>query len=409
MHEEEARIITALDIGSAKSVALIARIFQNGETELIGIGIAPSRGIRTGAVTNIEQTVRSIREAVEEAESMAGLPIEKSVINVTGKQVRGDNSSGVIAITNKNRVVTPQDMFRVIDAAQAVRIPADQEIMHVLAREFKVDDQNGIRDPLGMVGVRLEADVHIVTASSTHLQNTEKAVEQAGIHVAGRVLSGLASSQALLTEGEKDLGVAVIDIGAGITDIIIYVGGGVAFTSTVFLGGAIITQDISIGLKTPVEAAEHLKKRHGSVYLESIDPGEQIEVPSVGDRLPRLTSRRELGEIMEARMREILELVHVELMKSGKKNLLAGGIIFTGGVALTEGLIPLAEEVIGLGASVGFPKGLLGISDKVSSPVFSTAVGIIRYAALDGEDDTKKNSKGKGFFDKVKNWLQDNL
>lgn len=405
---EEDKIITALDIGSSKSVALIARIFHQDEIELIGMGIAPSRGVRAGAVTNIEQTVRSIREAVEEAEKMAGAQIEQAVINITGKHVRGDNSTGVIAITNKGRVVSSHDIYRVIDAAQAVRIPADQEILHVLSREFKVDDQNGIRDPLGMIGVRLEADVHIVTGSSTHIQNTEKAIQQAGIHVQDKVLSSLASSRALLSEGERELGVAVVDIGAGIIDIIIYVDGGVAFTSTIFLGGQHLTQDISIGLKTPIEAAEMVKKKYGTVDLEMLDASEMIEVPSVGERAPRMVPRVELAEIMEARMREILELIDHELIKSGRKNVLAGGIIFTGGAALTEGLVPLAEEVIQLGASVGFPKGLLGISDKIASPVFSTAVGMIHYAAH-WEESATKTKQNAGFFNRVKNWLQDNL
>ncbi|MCS6985048.1 MAG: cell division protein FtsA [Leptospiraceae bacterium] len=406
---QEESVIASLDLGSSKVVALVARVHRPEEIELIGLGIAPSHGIKTGAVTNIELTSRSIREAIEEAELMSATQIESVVINVTGKHVRGDNSTGVIAITNRERVVTSNDIYRVIDAAQAIRIPADQEILHVLSREFKVDDQNGIKDPLGMVGVRLEADVHIVTGGTTQLQNLDKAVEQAGLYVRDRVLSSLASSHAILSDGEKELGVAVADIGAGVIDIIVYTEGGVAYTTTICLGAHHITQDISIGLKTPLEAAEMLKKRYGSVLPQDIDPSEMIEVPSVGDRPPRLKPRRELAEIMEARMREMLEMIDHELLKSGKKNLLAGGIIFTGGGSLVEGLIPLAEEIIGLGASLGAPKGLLGIADRISSPVFSTAVGLILHELRANEDGIKKTAGRMNFVRKIKSWLQNNL
>lgn len=409
MNEYTEKTITAVDLGSSKTVALVARILSPDEVEIIGMGVAPSRGIKAGSVTNIEQTVRSIREAVEEAELMSAVEVNEVIINITGKHVRGDNSTGVIAITNRDQVVTAQDIYRVIDAAQAVRIPADQDILHVLSREFKVDDQNGIRDPLGMVGVRLEADVHIVTGSMTHLQNTEKAVQQAGIHVNEKVLSALASSQSLLSESEKDLGVAVIDIGAGVIDLIIYVEGGVAYTATICIGGQHLTQDISIGLKTPIESAEMLKKKFGVSTASEIDPAETIDVPSVGDRPPRIVPRRELAEVMEARMRETLELIDHELVKSGYKGMLAGGVIFTGGGSMVEGLIPLAEDIIQLGASVGYPKGLLGISDKTSSPVFSTVTGLIQYLAKYGDTDNKSHAAGSGFLNRVKSWIRDNL
>ncbi|MDH5719963.1 MAG: cell division protein FtsA [Spirochaetia bacterium] len=407
MREDE-RIITAIDLGSSKTVALIARVLHPEEIEIIGLGVAAARGIKAGAVTNIEQTVRSIKESVEEAELMSAATVGSVSINISGKHVKGDNSTGVIAITNKDRIVSSQDIMRVIDAARAIRIPADQEILHVLSREFKVDDQNGIKDPTGMVGVRLESEVHIVTGSATHLQNTEKAVNEAGLHVHDKILSSLASSHAFLTEGEKELGVAIVDIGAGVIDLIIYVDGGVAYSSTICIGGQHLTQDISIGLKTPIEAAEMLKKKDGYAIASEIDPSEMIEVPSVGGREPRVVTRKELAEIMEARMRELLELIDHELIKSGKKGILAGGVIFTGGGSLVEGLIPLADEVLQVGASVGFPKGLLGIADKISSPVFSTAVGMIHYGAKYGQEK-QKTSMGKGILSKMKGWIQENL
>jgi cell division protein FtsA len=405
---DEDQIITALDLGSSKTVALVARLLPPEEIELIGMGVAESRGIKNGAVTNIEQTIKSIREATEEAELMSGVEIEEILLNITGKHIKGDNSTGVVAITNKDRVVTAQDIYRVVDAAQAVRIPADEEILHVLSREFKVDDQTGIKDPMGMMGVRLEADVHIVTGSSTHLQNTEKAIYQSGIHVRDKVLSSLASSQALLTDSEKELGVAVVDIGAGTIDIIMYIHGGVAYTSSIALGGQHITQDISIGLKTPFEAAEMLKKRSGSVDIPSLNDAEMVEIPSVGDRAPRMSPRIELATIMEARMREMLELIDRELLRSGYKNYLAGGVIFTGGASLVEGLITLAEEVLQLGTSIGTPRPISGLSEKIQSPVFATGAGLLQYFIKYGEVHYKDNAK-RNFFRKMKLWFQQNL
>lgn len=405
---EENKIITALDLGSSKTTVLVAQLDVSGNIDLIGVGVAPSVGIKAGGVTNIESTVKSIKTAIEEAEIMSGIEITSVVTNVTGKHVHGDNAIGVIAVTNKDRLINQADIFRVIEAAQSIRIPADQEILHVLSKFFRVDDQGGIKDPTGMVGVRLEADVHIVTGSSTYMQNMEKAIHEAGLTVSDRILSALASSYSVLSEGEKELGVAVVDIGAGIMDIVIYVDGGVAYTSTIGIGSQHMTQDISIGLKTPMDAAEILKKRYGTVMSAMVDKDESIEVPSVGDRSPRITSRKHLAEIMEARMRELLELIDNEIIRSGQKNRLAGGIIFTGGGALVDGMTTLAEEVINLGAAIGHPKGFSGIVEKISSPIFSTATGLILYAAQYTDFKTSPGS-GKGFWDRMKNWVRDNL
>ncbi len=405
--EGSGRIIAALDLGSSKTVAVIARIASGQDVEIIGLGVVESRGVKSGSVTNIELTVKSIREAIEEAEMMSAVTVDEVIINISGKNVHGANHNGMVTITGRDRIITHSDVFRVIDTAQNVRIPGDQEILHVLSREFKVDDQAGIKDPLGMVGVRLDAQVHIVTAPITQLQNTEKAVEHAGVHVSNKVLSALASSQALLTEAEKDLGVAICDIGSGVIDIIIYIDGGVEYSATICLGGQHVTQDLSIGLKTPIDAAEMLKKRRGTARAADIDPMEMVDVPSVGERAPRQIPRRDMALIIEARMREILELIDMELMKSGRKNILAGGIIFTGGGAELTGLVGLAEEVLGLGASVAHPKGLLGIADKVASPPFSTAAGLLLYQARYGEQETQK--AGRNLFGKMKSWLQKNL
>ncbi|MDH4262036.1 MAG: cell division protein FtsA [Spirochaetia bacterium] len=405
---EESKIISALDLGSSKTTVLVAQLDSSGNIDLIGVGVAPSSGIKAGGITNIETTVKSIKTAIEEAEIMSGIEINSVVTNVTGKHVHGDNSIGVIAITNKDRIINKSDIFRVVEAAQSIRIPADQEILHVLSKFFRVDDQGGIKDPTGMLGVRLEADVHIVTGSSTYMQNMDKAIHESGLGVSDRILSALASSYSELSEGEKELGVAVVDIGAGIIDIIIYIDGGVTYTSTIGIGSQHMTQDISIGLKTPMESAEILKKRYGTVLSSMVDKDESIEVPSVGDRSPRMTSRKHLAEIMEARMRELLELIDNEISRSGQKNRLAGGIILTGGGSLVDGMTTLAEEVINLGAAIGHPKGFSGIVEKISSPIFSTATGLILYAAQ-YTDFKAGNKRSKGFLDKMKNWIQDNL
>ena len=405
---ENEKILASIDIGSSKVVALVARLMSNHEVELIGMGVAPSEGIKSGSVTNIEHTVLAVQKAIEEAETLTGVEIDRVILNITGKHVKGDNSMGVIAITNRDRVVTSHDVYRVIEAAQSIRIPAEYEILHVLSREFKVDDQNGIKDPTGMAGIRLEADVHVVTGHRTHVHNLEKSVEESGVGVSDRVLSSLASSGALLGEGEKELGVAVVDIGAGITDIIVYIDGGVLYTSTICMGASLITHDISIGLKTTLEHAESLKRNYGSSLASRVDPGEVIEVPVVGDRPHRQIQRKELVEIIEARVREMLELIDHEIIKSGKKNLLAGGLVLTGGGALLNDMAYIAEEVIGLSSSIGYPRGLSGIADRVSSPVFSTAVGLLHYGAkYNSFQGRKKNTTT--FLLKVKSWLQEHL
>ena len=405
---QDNRIIATLDIGSSKVTALVARLLSTQEIELIGMGIAPSVGVKSGSITNIEQIVNSIREAIEEAEIMTNIGIEQVVLNITGKHVRGDNSVGVIAITNKERLVTSQDIYRAIEAAQAVRIPPDHGILHVLSREFKVDDQNAIKDPTGMIGIRLEADVHIVTGHLTHIHNTEKSVQESGIQVCDKVLSSVASSLAVLTNGEKELGVAVADIGAGIIDIIIYTEGGVSYTSTICLGASHVTHDISIGLKTPLYHAEALKTQYGSCLASEIDPSEMIEIPVVGARPPKSVPKKDLVEIIEARVREILELIDHELIKSGKKSQLAGGLVLTGGGSLLEGLSTLSEKVIDLSTAIGYPKEMPGLAEKVSSPIFSTAMGLLQYGSRYNSFHIPKSGTGK-IFTKLKVWLQENL
>ncbi|PJZ48170.1 MULTISPECIES: cell division protein FtsA [Leptospira] len=407
--ESSERIIVSLDLGSALTKVVVGRPISEYETEIIGTGMFPSSGIKNGSIINIEATTRSIIEAVSEAELMCGQEIGYVVVNVTGKSVRADNSKGVVAITNRDRVVTEPDIVRVIEAAQAVRVPADQEILHVLSKEFSVDDQTSIKDPIGMTGVRLEAEVHIVTAGLTALHNLEKCIEAAGLAEETRVLSSLASSDAVLTSGEKDLGTAVLDIGAGICDLIVYVDGGIAYSSVIPFGGYNVTSDLSIGLKTTIETAELVKKRFGHCSLEEIDPTETVEIPPISGRPARAVLREELVHVIEPRMREIFEMVDAELIKSGKKSFLAGGVILTGGGSLLEGIESLAEDVFRLTVTRARPAGLSGLSDRVSSPEFATAVGLIKYASRLGDMERKSQDRSETWSKKIRRWIEENL
>ncbi|TGK20775.1 cell division protein FtsA [Leptospira fluminis] len=407
--EGSERTIVALDLGTSLTKVVVGRPISEYETEIVGTGAFPSSGIKNGSIVNIEATTRSIVEAVSEAELMCGQEISAIVVNVTGKSLRADNSKGVVAITNRDRAVAEPDVVRVIEAAQAIRVPADQEIIHVLSKEFSVDDQTSIKDPIGMTGVRLEAEVHIVTAGITALHNLDKCVEAAGLVEEARVLSSLASSEAVLTSGEKDLGTAVLDIGAGICDLIVYMDGGIAYSAIIPFGGSSVTSDLSIGLKTTLETAEILKKRYGHCALQEMDPTETVEIPPISGRPARSVLREELVNIIEPRMREIFEMVDAELVKSGKKSFLAGGVILTGGGSLLEGIESLAEDVFHLTVTRARPAGLTGIAERVSSPEFSTAVGLIKYASRLGEMEQKSQDRAESWGKKIRRWIEENL
>lgn len=397
----------AIDIGSAYVRVLMGRSDEAG-IQITGVGSSISRGVRSGSIVNIDATVQSIQEAAREAELMSGLVASDAVVNITGKHLKGENSRGVVAVTNRDRIVSEGDVLRVVEGAQNIRIPADQEILHVLSREFVVDDQSGIKDPVGMTGVRLEAEVHIVTAGRTALSNLRKSVSGAGVRITNLMMSSLASAEAVLAPGEKDLGVAVIDIGSGITDIIMFVEGGVHFSSAVPFGGGHVTQDLSIGLKIPVDAAENLKKASGSAQVAAVDPIEKLELPSMAGRAPRWVLRQEVASIMEPRMREIFELVDQELMRSGKKQSLAGGIVLVGGASRTEGAVSLAEDVFSLAARRGSPVELAGFSDRVNGPEYATVVGLLLSAAsLDSS--APRRTRSDGWLSRLRGWIQDNL
>jgi len=378
MAGKENKLLVGLDIGTTKICTIVGEA-QNGLVNIIGIGSHPSRGLRKGVVVNIEGTVQSIRKAVEEAELMAGCQIDSVFAGIAGGHIRGINSHGVIAV--KNREITDHDINRVIDAASAIAIPMDREVIHVLPQEYIVDDQDGIRDPVGMCGVRLEGKVHIVTGAVTSAQNIIRCTNRAGLHVNDIVLEQLGCSEAVLSPEEKDLGAGVVDIGGGTTDLVIFCNGSIKHTSVLSLAGNHVTSDISLGLRTPAEEAEKLKKRYGCALVSMVNKEEMIEVPSVGGRKSRTLSRQTLAEIIEPRVEEILTLVQGEIVRSGYANLIGSGIVLTGGTAIMEGMPEIAEQIFNLPVRRGYPAGITGLADLVNSPIFATGVGLVIYGS----------------------------
>jgi len=367
-------LIVGLDIGTTKICAIVGNL-----TDIVGIGTSPSKGLRKGVVINIESTVASIKKAIEEAELMAGCEIKSVYAGIAGGHIKGFNSQGVIAI--KNREVSPEDVKRVIEAAKAIAIPMDREVIHILPQEFIIDDQDGIREPLGMSGVRLEAKVHIVTGAVASAQNIVKSCNRAGLEVADIVLEQLASSEAVLSADEKELGVALVDIGGGTTDIAIFVDGAIKHTSVLSLGGNHLTNDIAVGLRTPMAEAERIKQKYGCCLSSLVGKDETIEVPSVGGRKPRILSRQLLCEILEPRVEEIFTLVNREIVKSGLEDLIASGVVITGGSTILEGMPELAEQIFNLPVRRGLPQRIGGLIDVVNSPVYATGVGLVVYGS----------------------------
>lgn len=399
--------IVGLDIGTTKICAIVGAPSPKG-LDIIGIGTHPSHGLRKGVVVNIESTVQSIKRAVEEAELMAGCEIASVYTGIAGGHIKGFNSHGIVGV--KSREVSEGDMRRVIDAASAIAIPMDREVIHILPQEFIVDGQNGIRDPQGMSGVRLEVKVHIVTGAVTSAQNIIKCANRAGLEVNDIILQQLASSEAALTPEEKELGVALIDIGGGTTDIAIFHQGSIKHTSVISLAGDHVTGDIAIGLRTPIEEAEKIKKKHGCALTSLVGKDERVEVPAVGERGAKTISKYTLAEIIEPRMEEILSLAHREIINSGYEGLVASGIVLTGGSALLEGVVDLAEQIFSLPVRKGSPRDVGGLTDIVANPIYTTAVGLVLYGM--------KGQMGVGFapgenniFDKVtrrmKGWFKE--
>lgn len=373
------KYIIGLDIGTTKVCAIIGEINEEGKLDVIGIGTAGSQGMRKGVIVNLDKTVTSIKKAVEEAELMAGVDINRVYVGINGGHIKGFNSRGVIAVSGRDREIGETDVRRVVDAAKNIAIPRDREIFHVLPQEFIVDDQEGIGNPIGMSGSRLEVNVHMVTGSTTALQNVVTCVNRAGIEVMDTVLEQLASSEAVLTEDEKELGVALVEVGGGTTDLAIFEKGSIWHTSVLPTGGEHFTSDIAVGLRTPMQEAEKIKKKYGCALTSLIEEDETIEVPGVGGRKPRILSKKLMGEIIQPRAEEIFNLVNEEIQRAGYDKILNSGVVLTGGAAAMDGMCEIAEQIFDLPVRRGVPKNVGGLVDVVTSPIYSTAVGLILH------------------------------
>ncbi len=371
-------IIAGLDLGTTKVCAIVAEVTDDG-LDIIGIGSVPSKGLRKGVVVNIESTVHAIKAAIDQAETMAGVEIASVYAGIAGSHVRGINQEGVAAIAT--REVSDEDVRRVLEQAKAIPLPGDRQVIHVLPQEYIVDDQDGIREPVGMSGVRLEARVHLVTAANAAAQNIIKCCERCDLHVAEVVLEPLASAHAVLSEDEKEIGVVLIDIGGGTTDLIIHVDGAVVHTSVIPIGGINLTNDIATGLRTPMAEAERIKIKYGCAATSMVDEDETIEVPSVGGRPPRVLPRAVLCDIIEPRVEEIFQAAHHVIAETGFADMLASGVVITGGTTLLDGMPELAEQILGLPVRRGGPIGIGGLLDVVKSPAYSTGVGLVKYGA----------------------------
>ena len=394
-----------LDIGTTKICCIIGEIIDDEKIDIIGLGQYPSRGLRKGVVVNIDSTVESIKNAVEEAELMAGCEIDSVYVGIAGGHINSLNSHGIIAV--KGKEISEKDMERVIEAAKAIAIPLDREVIHVLPQEYIVDNQDGIKTPLGMAGVRLEAKVHIVTAAVTSAQNIVKCVNKAGLTVSDIALEQLASSESVLSQDEKELGVAMIDIGGGTSDLAIFYQGSIKHTAVLTIAGAQMTNDIAIGLRTPNSEAEKIKHSFGCAYSNLIAEGENIEVPSVGGREARTVSRQILGEIIEARTREMFELLDQKINESGYREIISSGIVLTGGASSMQGMAELAEDVFQSPVRVGKPFDLGGLIDVANNPMYATCTGLIQYGFKRRKMGPVRELQGRNLFDKIFSRMKD--
>ncbi len=376
------RMIVGLDVGTSKVVAIVGEVGPSGDVDIIGIGSHRSRGMKKGVVVNIESTVQSIQRAVEEAELMAGCQIQSVYAGIAGSHVRSLNSHGIVAIND--REVGQGDVDRVIEAAKAVAIPADQRILHVLPQEYIIDDQEGIKEPIGMSGVRLEAKVHLVTGAVSAAQNIIKCVRRCGLEVDDIILEQLASSHSVLTEDERELGVCLVDIGGGTTDIAVFCEGSIRHTAVIPIAGDQVTNDIAVALRTPTQNAEDIKVKYACALRNLTNAEETIEVPGVGDREPRRLARQTLAEVVEPRYEELLGLIQAELRRTGFEDMVAAGIVLTGGSSKMEGVAELAEEVFHMPVRIGMPQGMSGLADVVRNPIHATGVGLLQFGHLSG-------------------------
>ncbi|HET6361653.1 MAG TPA: cell division protein FtsA [Gemmatimonadota bacterium] len=405
-------IIVGLDIGTTKIGCIIAELDSERNVKIVGVGTSRSEGLRRGVVVNLEKTVVSIGRAIEEAELMAGVEVRNVYAGIAGDHIRSINSHGVIAVSRGGVEITRADIGRVVDAAKAVAIPMDREILHILPQEFTVDDQKGIKDPTGMAGIRLEVDVHIVTGAVSSAQNLVKAIQQAGYQVRDLVLEPLASSHGVLTDDERELGVALLDIGGGTTDIALFHEGSIRHTAVIGLGGNSVTNDIAIGLRTPARDAERIKERYGAAVASTVDPDEEIVVPHMAGQGERRVSRELLASIIQPRMEEILSLARADIKKSGWQDKVPSGFVLTGGAAALPGTVELAEEILAMPVRIGRPLGVTGLVDSVDEPRFATGVGLVIYGRDAGREENRftggdDDALWSRVLERMKEWLHD--
>lgn len=410
---DNSNMIVGLDIGTSKVVAIVGEVKADGSLNIVGIGSHRSRGLKKGTVVNIESTVESIQRAVEEAELMAGCRIHSVYAGIAGSHIRSMNSHGIVAI--RDREVTRADIDRVIDAAQAVAIPADQRVLHILPQEYIIDSQEGVKEPLGMSGVRLEAKVHLVTCAINAVQNIEKCIKRCGLQTEEIILEQLASSYAVLTEDEKELGVCMVDIGGGTTDIAIFTEGAIRHTGVIPIAGDQVTNDIAMALRTPTDNADEIKIKYACALTQLASAGEMIKVPGVGERPARELSRQALAEVVEPRYDELFTLVKAELQRSGYENLLAAGVVLTGGTSKMEGVIELAEEIFHMPVRIGMPQSVKGLADIVRNPIYSTGVGLLLYGMRQLQQQERSHHPVTvkepkiSIVERVRNWLKENF
>lgn len=409
----EKNIIVGLDIGTSKVAAIVGEVNIDGDVEIVGLGQSPSRGLKKGVVVNLETTVNSIQRAVQEAELMAGSDISSVFVGIAGSHIQSLNSHGIVAISNKE--VSQSDVDRVIDSARAVAVPADQKILHVLPQEFVIDGQEGIKEPVGMSGIRLEAKVHIVTGGVSAAQNIVKCIERCGLQVEDIVLEQLASSMSVLTDDEKELGVCLVDIGGGTTDIAVFTHGSIRHTAVIPIAGDQVTNDIAVALRTPSVNAEEIKKKYACALTQLAKLEETLEVPSIGERAPRQISRQALAEIVEPRYEELILLIQAELRRTGFEDLIAAGVVFTGGSSKVPGLVELAEEIFHMPVRLGIPQFITGLVDVVRNPIYATGVGMVIYGDKNRDPNVRNaalnsvDSSGESIWAKMKSWFQGNF
>ncbi len=400
--------IVGLDIGTKKTAAIIGEITEDKKIEIIGIGTTDSRGLRKGVVVNLEATVSAIKKAQEEAELMAGVEIDSAFVGISGAHIKSFNSRGVVAVSGKNKEITPEDIERVIDQSKAVSIPPDREIIHIIPQEFVVDEQDGIKDPLGMSGIKLEVNVHIVTSATTSVQNLKTCIERAGIEIERIVLNQIAASSSTLTHDEMELGVGMIDMGGGTTEVAIFERGSLWYTSIIPIGGDNFTNDIAVGLRTPIPEAERIKKKFGCVSSPPMDDEDTIEVPSVGrGKKPRILSRQLLADIIQPRAEEIFRLVDNDIKRMGYEKSLNSGIVITGGTALLEGLEEVAEEIFDLPVRRGDPSGIGGLAERVNTPDYAASVGLILFGYDQWKEKSLSKDRKRSLWVKFKEWLKE--